>query len=302
MPTTIPTYTGAEPIDYTAAYGGKPAVTDPAAAAREAIRQNLAGLGTSEDLAAKLNKFNLAEVTKQYQAGIPNYGAMAGQSSANIMAALRGEVPADVLAQLQTGAAERGIATGMPGSPAANAAYLRALGLTSLGQQKYGEEALTGAVARMPRTGLYDVTKGFTTPQNIIEAANQANIYAAAPDPYQAAMAAQQAALAGLRAGRTAGGISPASSIASKYAPSYQTVPGQESPLGSYPTYTGSTRGTGEGLIYGGAVAPGLPEGWSYGEHGYPMQTNAAEDFTTISGTSPASYGFPNYFGDEEWI
>lgn len=55
-----------------------------------------------------------------------------------IKSQLAGQVPEDVKRNLIQGAAERGVATGMPGAPITNAQYLRGLGLTSLGLQQQG--------------------------------------------------------------------------------------------------------------------------------------------------------------------
>lgn len=68
---------------------------------------------------------------------------------------LTGFLPADVLANIYQQGAERGVSTGMPGSPNANAATMRALGLTSLDVQQKGLEnalALYGASPRLPGT------------------------------------------------------------------------------------------------------------------------------------------------------
>lgn len=51
---------------------------------------------------------------------------------------LTGRLPADVLANIYQQGAERGVSTGMPGGPNANAATMRALGLTSYGIQSEG--------------------------------------------------------------------------------------------------------------------------------------------------------------------
>ena len=88
--------------------------------------------------------------------GLPQYGRLASQSSQNILGLLRGQVPEDVTQQIQQRGAERGVAMGSPGSPNANAAWLRALGLTSLGLQQQGEQNLTGAVARTPIPELWN--------------------------------------------------------------------------------------------------------------------------------------------------
>lgn len=88
------------------------------------------------------------------------------------------------------------------GGPNANAAYLRALGLTSLGMQQQGEQNLSGAVARTPRTPLLDPASFFVTPGQLQEAQYGANVLGGAPIPSQAAEEARRNALAGINAGR----------------------------------------------------------------------------------------------------
>ena len=78
-------------------------------------------------MANQANTFMQQQARLPYQFNLPNYGGMLGQRSKNIGGLLKGEVPTDVLQQIQQSGAERGVATGMPGSPNANASWLRAL-------------------------------------------------------------------------------------------------------------------------------------------------------------------------------
>lgn len=107
-------------------------------------------------LANQANQFMSGQANLALSRGLPQYGGLARQSSANTMNLLRGVVPEDVTQQIQQRGAERGVAMGSPGSPNANAAWLRALGLTSLGLQQQGEKNLTGAVARTPIPELWN--------------------------------------------------------------------------------------------------------------------------------------------------
>lgn len=68
-------------------------------------------------------------------------------SRTNIEGLLTGQLPPDVTRMLTQGAAERGVAGGFAGSPNDTAAYLRALGLTTLDVQQKGEEGLAKRVA-----------------------------------------------------------------------------------------------------------------------------------------------------------
>lgn len=116
---------------------------------------------------AKLAQINAANVIAQQQANasrIPGALALEDQSSRNIQQQLSGQVPQDVVALLQGRSAEQGIGRGIAGSPATNAAYMRALGLTSIGQQQAGQEALSAAYARNPSAPIYDPTNLMLTP------------------------------------------------------------------------------------------------------------------------------------------
>jgi len=195
------------PTDWSAAYGGTPSVPSPGATAAETTTANLANLANLYNMAGGINAFNLAQVTGQYQAGLPNYSALMAQSSRNIASHLAGEVAPDVVSELIQSAAERGVATGQgPMSPNVNAAYLRALGLTSHGLQAQGEQEFTGAIGRIPRAPLFDISSGLVSPSDWMQAQLMANIYAAAPTPSAAAGASEAAARRGLGAGAGAVG------------------------------------------------------------------------------------------------
>lgn len=134
------------------------------------------------------------DVQAQMIANLPNYQAMLGQDVSNIQANLAGQVSPDVLAQIGQRAAERGIATGAPGSPNANAAYLRALGLNSQQLQQLGNQQLTAA---MQRTPIQQTQLGTST----ADLAAQQAVYNAAPDPTAAAREAMANARSGIGGG-----------------------------------------------------------------------------------------------------
>jgi hypothetical protein len=77
---------------------------------------------------------------------------------------LLGKLPGDVMALLGTQAGERSVASGMVGAPNAGAAYLRALGLTSLQQQQTGQQNLSAAYARNPGGRVMDAESQIITP------------------------------------------------------------------------------------------------------------------------------------------
>lgn len=164
---------GGSPSSYTREYGGIP---------------NLPAYTTDTSQTIGTDAFS------QLISNLPGYEAMVGKSSENIAENLAGMVPKDVIDLMTQQAAERGIATGAPGSPNANAAYLRALGLTSMGLQQLGEQQLTSAVQRTP----IQPTQIGTQTSDLAAARAQ---YAAAPDPRAAAMQSLATAKQGIRAG-----------------------------------------------------------------------------------------------------
>jgi hypothetical protein len=103
------------------------------------------------EMASQVNQFMSQQVLNPYIQALPGFTNMLGQMSGTIGQQLAGQVPSDVLNQIMQQAAERGIATGgMPTSPNSNAAYLRALGLTSMGIQQQGMQNLGSAISMLP--------------------------------------------------------------------------------------------------------------------------------------------------------
>lgn len=118
-------------------------------------------LGQLSDL---VNTINRNAQQQSLQARIPGAPALEAQSSQNIGSELQGQLPQDVMNLLGQQAAERGVATGGVGSANANASYLRALGLTSLGQEQQGQQNLSQAYARNPAAPIFDPTTQLITP------------------------------------------------------------------------------------------------------------------------------------------
>jgi hypothetical protein len=195
--------------NYNPAYGGIPMVPPPGASAGSAIGSNIGNLGQIYNLSGGVNAFNEQQLINQLIAGLPGYQANIGAASANTASNLAGMLPPDVINQMQIAAAERGVATGSPGGPGANAAYLAALGRSSLDLQTLGDRQLTEQIGRTPKAPLFDPSRMFITPEQVQEAQMAANLYASAPVP--AAAAAERiriAQTAGLPAGaRPTGGF-----------------------------------------------------------------------------------------------
>lgn len=224
------TTVGAPGRSYDPTYGGIPQVPSLPGVQRAAVTGNISNLGDLYNLAGPTNYFNQQQLLGQYAAALPGYASMTSQASENIGSNLKGILPPDVANAIAIKAAERGVNTGAIGSPNANAALLRAMGLTSLDLQNQGQTQLTEAIRRSPIAQPFDISRFFFSPEDQFRAQQGANIYSAAPVPSYAGTAALRAAQAGLGAGRTAGGVQPtgtnvAQSLLGKYTGQQPTGP-----------------------------------------------------------------------------
>lgn len=125
--------------------------------------------GSTTSTANLINSLNRNAQSAALGARIPNAGGLEAQSSANIGNELAGQLPPDVRALLGQQAAENATASGISGSRAANSAYLRALGLTSLQEQQMGQQNLSAALARNPQAPLYDPSQMVLSPYQSAE-------------------------------------------------------------------------------------------------------------------------------------
>ena len=107
-------------------------------------------------LAADVNQFMTNQAVMPFTTNLPGYANMVGQRSENALSMLKGQIPDDVITQISQGAAERGIMGGMPSSPNSNAAYLRALGLTSIDMMGEGSKQLSQSIADTPVPELWN--------------------------------------------------------------------------------------------------------------------------------------------------
>lgn len=147
------------------------------------IATDLGTIPNLTSLTQLLNQINVGSQTSANAARVPNNPALESQSSANIGSELNGQLPPDVAAQISQQGAERGISTGSPGSDNANAAMLRALGLTSLGEQQVGQQNLSAADARNPVAPV--INSSYFAP-GASQLTPQSNTYGGATYPAQA--------------------------------------------------------------------------------------------------------------------
>lgn len=126
---------------------------------------NLTNSPNVQGISDLVNSINRSAQQAAQAARIPQGTALETKSSTNIGQELSGQLPSDVVSLLQQQAAERGVATGLgTDSGNNNAAYLRALGLTSLQEQQTGQQNLSAAYARNPIAPTYDPGNLVMTP------------------------------------------------------------------------------------------------------------------------------------------
>ena len=183
---------------------------------QQAIRQNIAALEPATELAKQTTAAEQTQLEAQLRRAIPGYDQMVQQASKNIGAALKGELPADVQAQIQRSTAGRALAGGFGGASGfGRALTARDLGLTSLQLQNQGLAQAQNFIQQQRAFGMvqpFSVSSMFITPAQRIGAIQeqQARQYgqaltaaqvAAAPSPMQQAA---QSAFTGF--GGTVGG------------------------------------------------------------------------------------------------
>ena len=139
------------------------------------------------------------DVAAQLAANLPQYQAMMNTASGATMANLKGEVAPDVAANLGTRAAEFGVGSGMPMSPASATGFLARYGLTSNALQQQGMQQMGQMIQQTP-------IQQTSTGQSTQDMAAQRAVYASAPQPAAAAAAALQQTQAGMGMGRGATG------------------------------------------------------------------------------------------------
>lgn len=151
-------------------------------------------------LTSYINALNQIGSSAANAGRIPQGTALEKASSKNISSELGGNVPPDVLRQMQQQGAERGVATGTGNSANNNAAYLQALGLTSLDMQQMGQKNLSAADARNPAAPLFDPSSQLISPYQA-----QGLGQSAKSEADQVALAQQRMAMAGGGGGAVSG-------------------------------------------------------------------------------------------------
>ena len=108
--------------------------------------------GTARDV----NQFMTHQAIAPFLQNMPNYANLVGKRGEITSDMLSGQLPRDVMQQIQQAGAERGVAQGSPGSSNSNAAMLRALGLNSLQMQGQGSQMMSQSIADTPVPELWN--------------------------------------------------------------------------------------------------------------------------------------------------
>jgi len=145
----------------------------------------------TRELEAQRNAFARAQLLESLGIQVPGYQEAQAQRTQNALALLRGELPPDVLAQVQRQSAARSLAGGYAGSQAARNLTARDIGRTSLALQQAGGQQFASILGTTP---LAQMANYEFTPQMI------ANIRAEE-------RAKKQAGLMGVTTMPSAGGI-----------------------------------------------------------------------------------------------
>jgi hypothetical protein len=173
----------------TSLYGTKYAIPNPGSSAASAIGGNIGNLGADTALTEGADTASALGAALPFEINLPGYESELGQASANTGQELQGQVPQDVQNLLAEQSAERGISTGQaPGSPNTTAAYLQALGLTSLGQEQQGQSNLAQLIGETPTGPGFNPSSMFVTPEQQQASQLAANQEAASPDPAAAGL------------------------------------------------------------------------------------------------------------------
>ena len=237
-----------------AAYGSIPTIPSPTATAGQSIAGNTGNLGSLYGLATGTGQASGAGAAAQYNTLLPGLSGLESQASGDITQELSGQLPQDVMNQIEQSAAERGIATGSPGSDNSNAAMLKALGLTSLGMEQTGQQALGQLIGETPTGPAFNPATQQPTAGDQQSAAGANAIYQSAPNPTAAAKANLAATGAGLAGGM---GAARGPSQGALPAPTTTSPAGPGGGLGPFDTSTGT----------GGSLSSlyNLPTGDTYG-------------------------------------
>lgn len=175
---------------------------DPSQVQVDTIAGNQRALPALMELGEGINAYNLQQRAKAL-GSVPQFNEIAQQGSENLLSELRGELPDDVVNQVQRRSNATAYAGGYGGSPMADNLIARDLGLTSLDLSTRARASAPnwlGSLYSMLVPPQFDVQSGFVSPGQGIasEQWNETNRFNrdwlqeqldSIPDPEQAAIA-----------------------------------------------------------------------------------------------------------------
>lgn len=134
----------------------------------KAIKGNDAELAPLEGLATKTNQFNFDQISKFLGQAIPGLEGMKSGVQGNIDAFLKGQIPADVIAQIGNADASRALSGGYSGAGLHGNLNARDLGLTSLQLTQQGISSAESWITKMAsfyEPSMFNISSMFVTPQ-----------------------------------------------------------------------------------------------------------------------------------------
>lgn len=280
--------TGATPGTGAGPYGGVPQVPDPFESLRTALGGNMGSLSSLLGLTTGTSGISASGARTQLEQNLPGYAPMMDTASNNILANLHGQVSPDVIHLLAQNAAQRGVGFG-PSSPNSNAAFLQALGRTSMDLQNLGQTQLTGAIGRTPTGPAFNPASFLISPGEVQSSQQYANLLRSAPDP--AAAAQEQMAQLNRGIGVGAGAVPAVSSGArgALDALGFPITPDLGYGPGGPPQVIAPSLGT--GTTYGGEL---LPAGSTPGSVSSDWTSWYNQTFGGGRGTTPS--------GADDWM
>jgi hypothetical protein len=108
--------------------------------------------------APQINQANMQQLTQMLNQVIPGYQGMMGTAATNTQALLKGQLPQDVIDQIQRSTAFQAMRGGFAGTGAGHALTARDLGLTSLQLQGQGQQQMGN---------LIQLARGYLMPQPV---------------------------------------------------------------------------------------------------------------------------------------
>ncbi len=152
---------------------GAPQTVDWRTAVNQALGFNINNVAQRNQLAGQTNRFNVNQAQRMYRAFQPSFDTLQSQIGTNALSFSRGELPADVVANLGRTASQRGLSGGFgqgfrgggTGTAMGNS-LLRGLGLTSLDLSKFGTQLAmqAGLQAKQLSPPLFDPTSLMVMP------------------------------------------------------------------------------------------------------------------------------------------